>query len=99
MIYETLSNNGLTQHVTEKTRFYREYENNDNILDIVLTSEADYIHDKAGPVDVFPRDFSDHYPIVFEVQSFLDIVFLEIVTFLDIVTFLVLTDFLCTKLA
>ena len=41
---------------------------------------------------------SSYHPNDNDIQSFLDIVFLEIVTFLDIVTFLLLTNFLCTKM-
>ena len=66
--FGSLKDLGWIQHVKVKTRHEADHEDNNNILDLVFTSEEDYIHDKALPIKCsFPKGYSDHLPVVFEV--------------------------------
>ena len=70
---------------------------------VLYYNDTNYIIDKRSQIGmiktIFHSNKDEINEVCLKVQSFLDIVFLQIVTFLNIVTFLVLTNFLCTKLA
>ena len=66
VVYAAIKDSGWVQQIKEKTRLPKLSENNYNILDLVLTSEADYIHGDVELVpNMFPKGFTDQKLILF----------------------------------